>query len=63
MYVGILLVLLAWAVWLANVMAPVIMPAFVLYISRFQIRPEEAAMTTLFGEEYEAYRSRVRRWL
>ena len=63
MYVGMLLVLLGWAVWLASVMASVILPAFVLYISRFQIRPEEAAMTTLFGEEYATYRSRVRRWL
>jgi protein-S-isoprenylcysteine O-methyltransferase Ste14 len=63
MYVGILLVLLAWAVWLANVMAFVITPAFVLYISRFQIRPEEAALAKMFGEEYAVYRSRVRRWL
>src|SRR5690349_24996867 len=63
MYVGMALLLLGWAVWLVNLMAFVILPAFVLYISRFQIRPEEAAMTTLFGEEYEAYRSRVRRWL
>jgi protein-S-isoprenylcysteine O-methyltransferase Ste14 len=63
MYVGMALLLLGWAVWLMNVMAFVILPAFVLYISRFQIRPEEAAMTTLFGEEYAAYRSRVRRWL
>lgn len=63
MYVGMALLLLGWAVWLANVMAFVILPVFVLYITRFQIRPEEAVMTTLFGEEYEAYRSRVRRWL
>jgi protein-S-isoprenylcysteine O-methyltransferase Ste14 len=63
MYVGMLLVLLAWAVWLANVMALVIAPGFLLYMNRFQIGPEENALAKMFGEEYAAYRSRVRRWL
>jgi protein-S-isoprenylcysteine O-methyltransferase Ste14 len=36
---------------------------FVVYINRFQIRPEEAALTKLFGAEYAAYCAKVRRWL
>lgn len=36
---------------------------FVVFIHHFQIRPEENAMRSLFGEEYEAYTQRVRRWL
>ena len=36
---------------------------FVLLIDRVQIPPEEAAMASLFEDDYDAYRSRVRRWL
>jgi len=37
--------------------------AFALYITRFQILPEERAMVKIFGAEYEDYRRRVRRWI
>ena len=36
---------------------------FVLYITRFQILPEERALIGIFGQEYEEYRRRTRRWL
>jgi protein-S-isoprenylcysteine O-methyltransferase Ste14 len=32
-------------------------------MNRFQIVPEERAMERLFGDEFAAYRSRVRRWI
>jgi protein-S-isoprenylcysteine O-methyltransferase Ste14 len=38
-------------------------PLFVLYINRFQITPEERVLSSLFGVEYSAYKSKVRRWL
>lgn len=63
MYVGLLLVLLAWAILLAapwSLLGPVL---FMLYIGRFQIRPEEQVLTRRFGDEFVAYRARVRRWL
>jgi protein-S-isoprenylcysteine O-methyltransferase Ste14 len=63
MYVGLLLVLVAWATFLA---APLALPgplAFVLYIGRFQIAPEEVALTKLFRTEYAEYKAKVRRWL
>lgn len=63
MYVGLLLVLLAWAVGLSSPEALVGPVAFVLYINRFQIGPEERVLTARFGSEYEAYKARVRRWL
>lgn len=63
MYVGMLLTLLAWALFLANPLAVVWAVAFVLYITRYQIIPEERALSVLFGETYDAYRGRVRRWL
>jgi protein-S-isoprenylcysteine O-methyltransferase Ste14 len=36
---------------------------FALYITRFQIVPEERVLDRLFGEPFAAYKKRVRRWL
>ena len=63
MYVGFMLTLLAWAVFLENPLAALWALVFVLYITRFQIIPEERVLASLFGAEYEAYKGRVRRWL
>ena len=63
MYLGLLLELLGWAAFLANPLALLLVPAFVLYINRFQIKPEERTLSALFGGEYGAYQERVRRWL
>jgi protein-S-isoprenylcysteine O-methyltransferase Ste14 len=63
MYVGLLLVLVAWSVFLAapwSLIAPV---AFVAYMARFQIIPEERVLSSLFGEAYATYKAKVRRWL
>ena len=63
MYVGLLLTLLAWAVFLANPLAALWVVVYVLYITRFQIIPEERVLASLFAAEYEAYKGRVRRWV
>jgi len=63
MYVGLACVLVAWAVFLASPWALAGPIAFVLYIGRFQIAPEERALSELFGSEYAQYRAKVRRWL
>jgi len=63
MYVGLSLTLLAWAVFLANPFAVPWVVVYVLYITRFQIIPEERVLTSLFGQEYEAYKGKVRRWI
>jgi protein-S-isoprenylcysteine O-methyltransferase Ste14 len=63
MYLGFLLILLGWAIFLSNVIAFLLLPAFVLYMNRFQIEPEEKALNTLFGQQFVAYTSQVRRWL
>ena len=63
MYVGFALFLLAWAVSLASLWALIGVPGFVLYMNRFQIAPEERALLSLFGGEFEEYRLRVKRWL
>ncbi len=63
MYLSLLLYLLAWAVCLSNWLALPFLPLFVLYIDRFQIAPEERALSSHFGPQYDAYKERVRRWL
>lgn len=63
MYVGLLLVLVAFAVFLSSAWALLGPAAYFVYIGRFQIVPEERVLTALFGAEYAAYRSKVRRWL
>ena len=63
MYLGLLLILTGWAIHLANATAFLLLPAFVLYINRFQILPEERALASLFGQDFASYKLRVRRWL
>jgi protein-S-isoprenylcysteine O-methyltransferase Ste14 len=63
MYVGLLFVLLAWAAFLSapwSLVGPVV---FVAYMTRFQILPEESALTRAFGDAYASYTASVRRWL
>lgn len=63
MYLGFLVVLFGWAVFLSNALSFIFLPAFIYYMNRFQIEPEEKALTAKFGEEFLTYKSRVRRWL
>ncbi len=63
MYLGFALCLAAWAVWLRNPPALLVLPCFVLYMNRFQIRPEERLLSEKFGSEYTCYCQSVRRWL
>ena len=63
MYVGLLFILIAWSVFLSSAWSLLGPFAFVLYISRFQIIPEERVLSAKFGEAYDSYKARVRRWL
>lgn len=63
MYLGFALFLAAWAAYLASPAALLGVAAFVLYIDRLQIQPEERALSALFGEAFERYRKRVRKWI
>jgi protein-S-isoprenylcysteine O-methyltransferase Ste14 len=36
---------------------------FIIYITKFQIRPEEEVMERLFGEDFLKYKKNVRMWL
>ena len=63
MYVGMVFLLLAWAVYLSAVLPFAGIVVFILYITRFQIQPEERVLKGIFGDAYSTYATRVRRWL
>lgn len=63
MYLGMALVLVAWAVYLSAVGTVIGPLLFIWYITQFQIIPEERVLDGLFGESFAEYKKRVRRWL
>ena len=62
-YLTDLLLLLAWTVWLGNWLNLIWLPVFVVYITRYQILPEESVLGARFGPDYAAYTSRTNRWI
>jgi protein-S-isoprenylcysteine O-methyltransferase Ste14 len=62
MYVGLLLVLSGWMIWLQSVSNLVVLFAFLFWLNELQIKPEEAALRKVFGQGYIDYCKRVRRW-
>lgn len=63
MYVGMVTLLLAWAIFLGGITSLLGPVLFSLFLDNFQIRPEERAMSRKFGRDYEDYCKEVRRWL
>lgn len=63
MYLGLAFLLLGWAIYLANLAALLLVPVFVAYMTRFQIKPEERALLEKFGSNFADYMAAVRRWI
>jgi len=63
MYLGFLLALAGWAVYLSNAATAVLLPVFVLTMNHLQIKPEERALLAKFGPQFAQYMSHVRRWI
>jgi len=63
MYLGLFLELTGWAFYLSNGVDFLFLPAFIIYMNRFQIVPEEKTLASLFGREFLNYQTRVRRWI
>ena len=63
MYLGMLIILLALSFKFNLVGGIVISLFFYLFITKFQILPEEEAMNELFGDEFTEYSNRTRRWI
>jgi protein-S-isoprenylcysteine O-methyltransferase Ste14 len=63
MYLGLLLALAGWGLYLANLYSLLLAFTFVPYMNRFQIRPEERALEQIYGADFVDYCRWVRRWL
>jgi protein-S-isoprenylcysteine O-methyltransferase Ste14 len=63
MYLGLVLLLVAWTLFIGSFWALLGPIALVLYLTRFQIKPEERVLGKIFGQPYAEYCNRVRRWI
>jgi protein-S-isoprenylcysteine O-methyltransferase Ste14 len=63
MYLGLLITLVGWAMYLLSAAALIGPMFFAAYVHRFQVVPEERLLERGFGPAYARYRERVRRWL
>lgn len=63
MYLGMLIALAGWWIYLGSVSPGLMLPVFVWVLTVQQIIPEEQALAAKFGQEYLDYKQQVRRWL
>ena len=63
MYLGMLFLIMAYAIYNNSIFGCIVVPIFIFYINKFQIEPEEIEMRKKFGESFENYCKKVNRWL
>ncbi|MEX2783802.1 isoprenylcysteine carboxylmethyltransferase family protein [Streptococcus sp. H49] len=63
MYLGMAVLLVAWAFYLQAVSSFLGVLLFILYLTQFQIKPEERILYKKFGQLYRNYSRQTRRWL
>jgi len=63
MYLGLLFLLTGWGFILASASPLIMLPVFVVIITRQQILPEEQVLEQKFGQQYRDYKKSVKRWL
>ena len=63
MYLGMVFILLALSFRFNLVGGILFTSIFIMYITKFQIIPEEAAMKRIFGEDFNKYKNETRRWI
>ena len=62
-YVAMTILLVGVVILFGNVFNVLVVIGFVWFITEFQIKPEEGALTEIFGDDYADYMRRVRRWI
>ena len=63
MYLGMALILLGLTLMFNVIGGTLFTLLFTIYITKFQIKPEEKVMERLFGEDFLKYKNSVRIWL
>jgi protein-S-isoprenylcysteine O-methyltransferase Ste14 len=63
MYLAMAIMLTGAAILFGSLLGLVVVAFFVIYITQFQIKPEEEAMREIFGAGFDAYCAKVRRWI
>jgi protein-S-isoprenylcysteine O-methyltransferase Ste14 len=63
MYVGMLLVLFGWFLFLHNLCGFVFVVLYLVILTELQIKPEERLLEQLFGQQYQDYKKSVPRWI
>lgn len=63
MYLGFVVLLVAWGLYLQAWWSMPLPLVFLLYVRVFQIAPEERALKARFGAAFDGYCAKVRRWL
>ena len=63
MYLGMLIVLLSITFKFNLIGGMIVSLFFYIFITKFQILPEEIAMNELFGNEFIDYSKKTRRWI
>jgi len=63
MYLGMALILCSIAVIFNLIGGIVLVALFCFYITKFQIIPEERAMSNLFSQDFDKYKEATRRWI
>jgi protein-S-isoprenylcysteine O-methyltransferase Ste14 len=63
MYLGFSCFLFGFGIFLDNALSITLVFVFISYMSHFQIKPEEVALSKIFNEEFEGYKNKVRRWV
>ena len=63
MYLGMALVLGSIAVFFNLIGGIILVGLFCVYITKFQILPEERAMRDLFSDDFDKYTKVTRRWI
>lgn len=63
MYLGMVILLIGWSFFNGALVGYVLVFLFWAFINRFQIIPEERALSAKFGDEYLDYQTKVRRWI
>ncbi|GAA0858073.1 isoprenylcysteine carboxylmethyltransferase family protein [Aliiglaciecola litoralis] len=63
MYLGMVILLVSATLYLGTWIGFVSVALFIIYITQFQIKPEERIVEQLFGQPYVEYKNSVRRWI